>query len=130
MKKVKKLKKVRVEKGMWSVVVSLTPWYALIVGIYGLLIGLTTVNLSPFATSGGLQLGASVLISGVMLLIASCFFIASFFKLRKREKRGYVLFAIGQVINCLSAIILFDFFRVVGGVIILYILFRIAKYYK
>ena len=118
------------QKSLYRVLLLLAPWYVLVVGIYGLLVGLTSVNLSPFATSGGLVVGQNVFVSGMVLIVANVLLLIAFPKLRRLQKRGWVLFVSAQVINLVSSIVLFDLFRAIWDIVIIILLFRIAKYYK
>lgn len=121
-------------KSAQDVLFKVTPWFAIIFGVLGVLAGLAAVGVSPVAVFGGVGAGGMVLISGVLAIVTSVMMILAFPKLRKSQMAGWNLLFWSQAISVLSSVLAGGLNGIVGTVIGaligFYILFQIKSYYK
>lgn len=117
-----------------DVLYKITPWFAIIFGVLGVLAGLAAVGVSPIAVFGGVSAGGAVLISGILAIITSVMMILAFPKLRRSQMAGWKLLFWSQAISVLSSVLAGGLNGIVGTVIGaligFYILFQIKSYYK
>jgi Zn-dependent protease with chaperone function len=115
-------------------IVKITPWFAIIFGVLGVLAGLAAVGVSPVAVLGGVQAGASTLISGVLAIVTSVIMIMAYPKLKNSQMAGWKLLFWSQAVSVLSSLLAGGLNgivgTVVGALIGFYILFQIKSYYK
>ncbi|MBI2033307.1 MAG: hypothetical protein HYT10_02470 [Candidatus Levybacteria bacterium] len=114
-----------------EIIVKITPWLALIFGILGIIGGLGAVGLSPLAGFAGVQVGMSVLVSGVLTIIYSILLLMAFPKVQKNQLAGWNLLFWSEVVSIVSSLVLVNIISaIVGALIGFYILFQIKSYYK
>ena len=117
-----------------EVLVKITPIFAIVFGVLGVLAGLAAVGVSPMAVFGGVRAGGSVLISGVLAIVTSVMMIMAYPKLKKSQAAGWRLLFWSQCISVLSSVLAGGLNGIVGTVIGaligFYILFQIKSYYK
>lgn len=118
-----------------DLLVTVTPWIALIFGILGILgslaaIGLLTA-LSPLMVIGtGVTQTGSAMITGVLGLISSALLLASFPGTRARKMQGWTFLFWSEVVSLVSSVVLFSVSGVIFALIGFYIVFQIRSYYK
>lgn len=118
-------------KGGRDVIVTITPWIALIFGILGVIAGVGLVGVSPLGLFGGTSVAFGALISGVLAIISSVLMLMAFPKLQKHLYGGWMLLFWSEVVNVVSQVINLNLLgAVIGGLIGFYLLFQIKSYYK
>jgi hypothetical protein len=115
--------------------VIITPWFALIFGILGLMGGLAGFGIltmfSPFiALSSGLAGATGSLVSGAIGVISSIFLLLSFPGTKSHKMKGWKMLFWSEVLNTAAAIISFALTGVIIAAIGFYLLFQIKSYYK
>lgn len=118
-----------------DVLVTITPWIAVIFGILGVLAGLAGFGLltafTPLAMMGGAPTTYGLgFVSAIGLLVSSVLMLVAFPGLNKRKASGWNLLFWSEVVSALSSLVGFNLGSVVGILIGLYILFQIKPRYK
>lgn len=122
-------------KGARDFLFAVTPWIALIFGILTILGSLSAFGLSavfsPFASySSGVGFAAGLMIASALGIVQGVLMVASFPGLRKAQLRGWNLLFWAEVLGIVSSVVLVSVAGVIGGLIVLYLLFQIKSYYK
>lgn len=117
-------------KNIREVLVTITPWLALIFGILGILGGIGAVGVSPIALFGGVYASAFVLFSGILALAASVLLLMAFSSLLKRQVKGWTLLFFAEVISAVASLLSLSVGAVIGVLIGFYLLFEIKGQYK
>ena len=118
-----------------DVIVSITPWLALIFGIIGVLGSLGAVGvltfLAPFMVlGGGIGVASGGVIGAVLALAASVLLVLAFPGTRSRKMSGWKLLFWSETVSIVSSVVAFSAAGVVGALIGYYILFQIKSHYK
>ena len=113
-----------------ELLVSIAPWLALVFGILGILAGIGAMGISPFALFGGIRVGMTVFLSGLVTLVSSILMLMAFPKLTKRSSVGWVYLFWSELLNAAFALLTVSLGMLVGLVIGLYLLFEVKRYYK
>lgn len=118
-----------------DVIVSITPWIALIFGILGVLGSLAAVGiltfLAPFVALGsGVGVASGGIIGAILALVASVLLLAAFTGTKARKISGWNFLFWSEVVSIISSVVAVSVAGVVGGLIGFYILFQIKSYYK
>lgn len=118
-----------------EVIVTITPWLALVFGVIGVLGSLAAVGvltfLAPFVVLGGGVGVASGGIMGALLgLVASALLVMAFPGTRDRKMAGWRWLFWSEVVSVVSAVVSVAAAGIVGALIGFYILFQIKSHYK
>lgn len=118
-----------------EVIVTITPWLALIFGIIGVLGSLAAVGvltfLAPFMVLGsGIGVASGGIIGALLALVASVLLVLAFPGTRNRKMSGWRLLFSSEAVSFVSGIVAFSAAGVVGALIGFYILFQIKSHYK
>lgn len=118
-----------------EVIVSITPWVALIFGVLGValsLLGLGVLTfLSPLVLlGGGLGAATSGPIAAVLWLVSSVLLLLAFKGTKERKASGWSFLFLSEAVSLVSAVALFSVGGFVGSLVGFYILFQIKSYYK
>lgn len=118
-----------------DVIVSITPWLALIFGIIGVLGSLAAVGvltfLAPFVVlGGGIGVAGGGIIGALLALVASILLVLAFVGTRDRKISGWKLLFFSQTVSIVASVVAFSVAGVVGALIGFYILFQIKSHYK
>jgi heme/copper-type cytochrome/quinol oxidase subunit 4 len=118
-----------------DVIVSVTPWLALIFGILGVFgslsaFGISTV-LSPLVVlGGGVGTATSLIAVSIIGLVTSILMLIAFPSLLKRKMPGWKYLFWAELLGIVSSIVSFSVTGVVLGLVWLYFLFQIKPAYK
>lgn len=117
-----------------DVLVNIIPWLALVFGIWGIIVGLREIGISPVGAMGGVQSGALLLLTGVLTIVASVLMVVAFPKLRKNDYGGWKLLFWSGVVSFASSILSLSLAGIIVSLIwaaiIFYLLFQIKGRYK
>ncbi|OGH17175.1 MAG: hypothetical protein A3C30_03220 [Candidatus Levybacteria bacterium RIFCSPHIGHO2_02_FULL_40_18] len=118
-----------------DVIVTITPWLALIFGIIGVLGSLAAVGiltfLAPFMIlGGGVGVASGGIIGALLALVASVLLVMAFPGTRDRKMSGWRLLFFSEVVSIISSVVAFSAGGVVGALVGFYILFQIKSHYK
>jgi hypothetical protein len=118
-----------------EILVKITPWFALIFGVLGVLGSLAALllvlGLTPLVMlGGGVQSGISATIATVLGLVMSVLTVMAFPKLQKMQYSGWMLLFWSELISAVSAVLTVSVGAVLGVVIGFYLLFEIKGHYK
>lgn len=117
-----------------EVLVKITPWIALIFGVLGVLGGLTAVGFSPLGVFAGIGSSVTLLLSGILTIVASVLMLMAFPKLQKHLYAGWTLLFWSEVVSFVSSVLSLSVGSVIqaliGAAIGFYLLFQIKSYYK
>lgn len=122
--------------GNWrDVIVTITPWLALIFGVIGVLGSLAAVGvltfLAPFVIlGGGIGVAGGGIIGAVLSLVASILLVLAFPGTRDRKMSGWTLLFWSEVVSFVSGVIAISAAGAIGALIGFYILFQIKSHYK
>lgn len=120
----------------WNeVIVSVTPWIALVFGVLGVGVALTAFGVlaafSPFIALGsGIGAAGNGIVSSLLFLASSALMLLAFPGTRAHKIGGWNLLFYSELIALVSSVIVFNFGGVIGNLIGFYILFQIKSYYK
>lgn len=118
-----------------GLLVKITPWFALIFGVLGILGGIAGLGLltafSGFALIGGAgQALGSGLIASILLLVSSALLLAAFPGTNARRMQGWKLLFWSEAVSLVSAVLGFSVSGIIFSLIGFYIIFQIKSYYK
>ena len=118
-----------------DVIVSITPWLALIFGIIGVLGSLAAVGvltfLAPFMVlGGGIGVASGGIIGALLALVASILLVLAFPGTRDRKMSGWRLLFWSEVVSIVASVVAFSVAGIIGALIGFYILFQIKSHYK
>ncbi|MDO8686806.1 MAG: hypothetical protein Q7K11_01185 [Candidatus Berkelbacteria bacterium] len=122
-------------KGITGFIVAITPWIALIFGVFGVLgmlvaIGIFTF-LSPLVlTGGGVAVTTGISVNLIIGLASSILMLLAVPALFAKKASGWRLIFIAQLLGVISAIVSLALLDVIFPLIGLYILFQIEPDYK
>ncbi|HEX7041953.1 MAG TPA: hypothetical protein VF189_01775 [Patescibacteria group bacterium] len=122
-------------KNAREVLVSVTPWFALIFGILGVVIGLLGLGaLSLFSPlmvlGGGFGHASGSLISVLIATIASALLLAAFFGTKDHKKQGWDMLFWSEVASVVSSVLYLSPVGVLVALFSFYLLYQIKSYYK
>jgi hypothetical protein len=118
--------------------VKITPWIAVIFGVLGVLVGVSSFGIfsvaSPFVAMGGAD-GVSAVGSGFLalaiLLISSVLMLMAFPGLKGNKVSGWNLLFWSQVVSIVGSVVELHLVNaIIGALIGFYLLFQIKSYYK
>jgi hypothetical protein len=119
-----------------EVLVTITPWVALIFGVLGIFAGLAGIGLLTafsglIALGSGVQSAAGSIVGAVLTLVSSVLMVMAFPKLNKHMYAGWMLLFWSEVVSVVSSLVALNIIgAIIGGLISFYILFQIRSYYK
>lgn len=118
-----------------DVIVTITPWLALIFGVIGVLGSLAAVGVLTFLApvvllGGGIGVASGGIIGAVLALVASVLLVLAFPGTRAKKMSGWNLLFYSEVVSVVSSVVAFSVGGVVGALIGFYILFQIKSHYK
>lgn len=122
-------------KNIQEVIVTITPWIALIFGILGVLGGVAGLGIltafSPVLVLGGSAYSTGTGIISVILGLASAALLLMAFSGTKAKKlKGWNFLFWSEAVNVVAALIAFSVGGVVFSLIGFYLIFQIKSYYK
>lgn len=122
-------------KNVQEVIVTITPWIALIFGILGVLGGIAGLGIltafSPVLVLGGSTSSAGMGIVSVILgLASSVLLLMAFPGTKARKLKGWNWLFWSEAVSLVSAVIAFSVGGVVFALIGFYLIFQIKSYYK
>ncbi len=122
-------------KSWRDVIVTITPWLALILGVIGVLGSLAAVGiltfLAPFVMLGsGIGVASGGIIGAVLALVSSALLVLAFPGTNARKMSGWNLLFYSEAVFIVSSVVAVSVAGVVGALIGFYILFQIKSYYK
>lgn len=118
-----------------ELLVTITPWAALIFGVLGVLGGIGGLGVfsafSPLVMAGGgaAALGSGI-ISAVLLLVSSVLLLAAFSGTKARKLQGWKFLFWSEVVSVVAAVLSISILGVLFALIGLYLIFQIKSYYK
>ncbi len=118
-------------KNIQEVLVQITPIFALIFGILGIIAGLSWFGSAPIIAFIGVRPGFLTLLTGVLTIAASVILLLAYSKVKARKMEGWRLLFWSEVVNLLSSLVVGGIVSVIIGALIgFYLLFQIKSYYK
>lgn len=122
-------------KNIQEVIVTITPWIALIFGILGVLGGIAGLGIltafSPALVLGGSPSSAGMGIVSVILgLASSVLLLMAFPGTKDRKLKGWNFLFWSEAVSIVAAVIAFSVGGVVFALIGFYLIFQIKSYYK
>lgn len=122
-------------KSATDLLVTVTPWIALIFGVLGVLASLAAIGLmaalSPLMVLGsGVGQTGSGIITGVLGLISSALLLAAFPGTKSRKMQGWTLLFWSEVVSVISSVVLVSVSGVLFALIGFYLLFQIKSNYR
>lgn len=116
-------------------IVVITPWFAVIFGILGVLASLAALGIigavSPLiAVGSGIGTATSSMILAVIAVVSSILMIVAVPSLFSRKEMGWTLLFWSEALGVISSLISLTIGGLVGAFIGFYILFQIKSYYK
>lgn len=122
-------------KNITDVIVTITPWIALIFGILGVLGGIAGLGIltafSPVLVLGGSASSAGMgIISVILGLASSVLLLMAFPGTKTRKLKGWNWLFWSEAVNTVAAAIAFSVGGIVFALIGFYIIFQIKSYYK
>ena len=118
-----------------EVLVKVTPWFALIFGILGVLAGLTGLGilsvLSPFMVLGGGFTATSGSLLGMLAgVVSAALLLAAFPGTKARKMQGWNMLFWSEVASVVSALLSLTLTGVLLALISFYLLYQIKSYYR
>ena len=118
-----------------EVIVTITPWLALIFGVLGVLASLSAFGLSAVfspmvALGGGVGLATGLMVAAVLGLVESALMLVATPNLFKKKAFGWTLLFWSEVVAVVAAVVSFSVVGVLVSLIAFYFLFQIRSYYK
>ena len=118
-----------------DVIVTITPWLALVFGVIGVLgsfaaIGILTFLAPSVILGSGVGVASGGIIGAILALIASALLVLAFPATRSRKTSGWNLLFYSELVSIVSSLVAFSAVGAVGALIGFYILFQIRSYYK
>lgn len=122
-------------KNIRDFIVTVIPWFSLVVGILGVLgmlaaIGALTVFSPAVVVDGGIGTAAGLSLAVVVGLIESVITLIAVPSLMKRKAMGWRLLFISQALGVVSTILTVTLGGLIGAAIGFYILYQIKLSYK
>lgn len=122
-------------KNIQEVIVTITPWIALIFGILGVLGGVAGLGIltafSPVLVLGGSAYSTGTgIISVILGLASSALLLMAFPGTKAKKLKGWNFLFWSEAVSIVSAVIAFSVGGVVFSLIGFYIIFQIKSYYK
>jgi len=124
-----------IPKNWREVIVSITPWLALIFGIIGILIaiaglGIVTVFSPLIAMGSGLGAAGNGILSMILAIVASALLLAAFPGTKANKMSGWTFLFWSGAVRILASVVDLSLAGVLVGLIGFYFLFQIKSYYK
>jgi len=118
-----------------EVIVSITPWYALIFGALGLIssigaLGLLSTLPAIFAVSGYTSYAGYGIVYGILGIASSALLLAAFPGTKAKKMSGWNFLFWSEVVGTVSAVIAVSAVGVVFAAVGFYLIFQIKSYYK
>ncbi|HVA96715.1 MAG TPA: hypothetical protein VND99_03590 [Candidatus Acidoferrales bacterium] len=122
-------------KNVREILVTITPWIALIFGILGILGGIAGLGIltvfSPFAVLGGVSGYGNSFIAALIYLVSAILLLAAFPGTKAKKANGWKLFFWSRVVSLIGGLVGFAIVSaIIGALIGFYLLFQIKSYYK
>ena len=122
-------------KNIQEVIVTITPWIALIFGILGVLGGVAGLGIltafSPVLVLGGSAYSTGTgIISVILRLASSALLLMAFPGTKAKKLKGWNFLFWSEAVSIVSAVIAFSVGGVIFSLIGFYIIFQIKSYYK
>lgn len=122
-------------KGLTDFIVVITPWFALIFGVLGVLgslvaFGVGTVLSPLIVLGGGVTAATGLSIAVILSLVISLVTVIAVPSLFGRKMMGWKLLFLGEALSILSAVVNLSVGGVIFPLIWFYVLFQIRSYYK
>lgn len=122
-------------KNIQEVIVTITPWIALIFGILGVLGGVAGLGIltafSPVLVLGGSAYSTGTgIISVILGLASSALLLMAFPGTKAKKLKGWNFLFWSEAVSIVSAVIAFSVGGVIFSLIGFYIIFQIKSYYK
>jgi len=121
-------------KSIRDFIVTITPWFALIFGIIGVLgsvaaFGVLTFLAPVVALGSGVGVASGGVIGSLLALVASVLLLAAFPGTNARKLTGWNLLFWSEGVSVVSSVVAFSVGGIVMGLIGFYILFQIKSSY-
>ena len=117
-----------------DIVVSITPWLAIVFGVLGVigsLVGLGIFTfLAPFALLSGVRETSQGILIVLLGLVASILMVAAFPGTKNKRQKGWKLLYYSEVVSLVSNLVTFSVVGVVFTLVGFYFLYQIRSYYR
>ena len=117
-----------------DIVVSITPWLAIVFGVLGVigsLVGLGIFTfLAPFALLSGVRETSQGILIVLLGLISSILMVAAFPGTKNKQQKGWKLLYYSEVVSLVSNLVTFSVVGVVFTLVGFYFLYQIRSYYR
>ncbi len=117
-----------------DIVVSITPWLAIVFGVLGVigsLVGLGIFTfLAPFALLSGVRETSQGILIVLLGLIASILMVVAFPGTKNKQQKGWKLLYYSEVVSLVSNLVTFSVVGVVFTLVGFYFLYQIRSYYR
>ncbi len=122
-------------KNVNQFIVAITPWFALIFGVLGVIASLAAFGIigavSPLAAVGyGVGTVTSSMITVVIAIASSILMVIAVPSLFSRKEMGWMMLFWSEALGVISSIVSLQIGGLVGAFIGFYILYQIKSYYK
>jgi MFS family permease len=121
--------------GVKEFIVNVSPYIVLVMAVVAIpvilaALGIMTI-LAPLAAMGGVHVGATGILSGLVSIVALAIELMAVPKLFARAKRGWELVFYASVLSLIGNLISFDIVGgIIGAIIGWYFLFQVKELYK
>jgi len=117
-----------------GMVVDVMPWVALIAGFLLVIMAAIDLTSSPFVSILAGPVLAYLMLSAVLSLISGVLLLSSFLPLRKKQKKGWMLLFLVELLFILSPVLSFNLGNIILNLILagvgFYLLFQVRHAYK
>jgi len=117
-----------------EIVVEAMPWVSLVAGFLLVVMAVIDLTSSPFVSILAGPILLYLMLSAVLSLISGILLLSAFLPLRKKQKRGWMLLFLVQVLFVISPILSFNvgniFLNLVLAGVVSYFLFQVKSSYK
>ena len=117
-----------------GIVVDVMPWVALIAGFLLVIMAAIDLTSSPFVSILAGPVLAYLMLSAVLSLISGVLLLSSFLPLRKKQKKGWMLLFLVELLFILSPVLSFNLVNIILNLIlagvVFYLLFQVRHAYK
>ncbi|KKR76293.1 MAG: hypothetical protein UU21_C0013G0012 [Candidatus Levybacteria bacterium GW2011_GWA2_40_8] len=117
-----------------GIVVDVMPWVALIAGFLLVIMAAIDLTSSPFVSILAGPVLAYLMLSAVLSLISGVLLLSSFLPLRKKQKKGWMLLFLVELLFILSPVLSFNLGNIILNLILagigFYLLFQVRHAYK
>lgn len=120
-------------KNIRDLLVTITPWIALIFGglgvVFGILALVGTSAASPFLAASGMSVGSGI-VASVLLLASSALLLAAFPGTKNKRAKGWEFLFWSEVVALVSSVLVLSLGGLVVNLIGFYLIFQIRSYFK